>query len=102
MLLDVLTGIDELKVAVAYERGGKRTDELPSSLSAFAQCRPVYETLPGWSEDVSSKRAWSELPVAARNYVELLGRRIAVPVTIVSVGPERRQTVLIPPGEQAR
>jgi len=96
MLLDVLTGIDELRIAVAYEIDGKRTTELPSSLTAFEQCRPVYETFPGWSEDLSAVKKWSALPVHARNYVEFLGKRLQVPVTIVSVGPERRQTILLP------
>ena len=53
MLLDVLSGIDELKVAVAYERDGRRIDELPAALADFERCRPVYETLPGWTEDRS-------------------------------------------------
>jgi len=96
MLLDVLTGIDLLNVAVAYEIDGKRTTELPSSLTDFEQCRPVYETFPGWSEDLSSIKTWSALPVRARNYVEFLGKRLQVPVTIISVGPERRQTILVP------
>ncbi|MFI5456451.1 MAG: adenylosuccinate synthase [Isosphaerales bacterium] len=96
MLLDVLSGIDHLKVAVAYECDGKRTTELPSSLADFEECRPVYETLPGWSENLSSVKTWSALPVRARNYVEFLGTRLQVPVTIVSVGPERRQTILLP------
>jgi len=96
MLLDVLTGIDLLNVAVAYEIDGKRTDELPSSLAAFEQCRPIYETLPGWNEDLCSVKTWSALPVHARDYVEFLGKRLRVPVTIVSVGPERRQTILLP------
>ncbi len=96
MLLDVLSGIDLLNVAVAYEIDGERTDELPSSLARFARCRPVYETLPGWSEDLSSVKKWSDLPVHARNYVEFVGERVGVPVTIVSVGPERRQTILLP------
>jgi adenylosuccinate synthase len=96
MLLDVLTGMDELNVAVAYEIDGKRVTELPSSLADFQMCRPVYETLPGWSEDLCSVKNWAALPVQARNYVEFLGSRLHVPVTIVSVGPERRQTILLP------
>jgi adenylosuccinate synthase len=96
MLLDVLSGFDELKVAVGYEVDGRLTTELPSSLSDFELCRPVYETLPGWSEDLTAIRSWSTLPVQARNYVEFLGNRLRVPVTIVSVGPERRQTIVLP------
>ena len=57
MLLDVLSGIDELKVAVAYELDGRRITELPSSLADFEQCRPIYETLPGWTEDLTDDQA---------------------------------------------
>ncbi len=98
MLLDVLSGIDELKVAVAYEFEGKRTNELPSSLADFEHCRPIYETLPGWNEDLTRIKQWSDLPKAARDYVEFFGRQVGVPVTIVSVGPERRQTISCPDG----
>src|SRR5262249_55395458 len=90
MLLDVLRGIDELKVAVSYEYDGNRVHELPSSLVDFEQYRPVYETLPGWKEDLTKVNRWSDLPAQARDYVEFFGRQVGVPVTIVSVGPERR------------
>jgi adenylosuccinate synthase len=95
MLLDVLSGIDELNVAVSYECNGNRVHQLPSSLVDFEQYRPVYETLPGWKEDLTKVNRWSDLPAQARNYVEFCGRQVGVPVTIVSVGPERRQTILI-------
>ena len=95
MLLDVLSGIDELNVAVRYERDGKPISELPSSLYDYERCRPVYQTMPGWSENLSAIRHWSDLPSQAKEYVELLGRLVGVPVTIVSVGPERLQTILL-------
>ncbi len=95
MLLDVLSGIDELNVAVAYDCDGKRITELPSSLTDFEMCRPVYETLPGWSEDITKVTSWSGLPKAARDYVLFLGKKTGVPVSIVSVGPERRQTIML-------
>ena len=95
MLLDVLSGIDALNVAVAYDFKGTRTNVLPSSLTNFEHCSPVYETLPGWSEDLTQIKKWSDLPARARKYVEFLGRHAGVPVTIVSVGPERRQTILV-------
>jgi adenylosuccinate synthase len=94
MLLDVLSGLKELKVATAYQRGGKRINELPSSLVEFQQCEPIFETLPGWTEDLSTITNWAELPGRAKSYVEFLGNQLAVPVTIVSVGPERRQTIV--------
>ncbi len=96
MLLDVLSGIDELNVAVAYDHQGQRTAELPSSLADFEHYRPIYETLPGWSEDLTAVKQWSDLPKQARDYVEFVGRQVGVPVTIVSVGPEHRQTIFMP------
>jgi adenylosuccinate synthase len=95
MLLDVLSGIDALNVAVAYDFNGTRTSVLPSSLTDFEQCSPVYKTLPGWDEDLTQIKKWSDVPARARNYVEFVGRQVGVPVTIVSVGPERRQTILV-------
>jgi adenylosuccinate synthase len=96
MLLDVLSGIPELNVAVAYELDGRRTTELPAALPDFERCCPIYETLPGWTEDISAVRQWSDLPPQARNYVEFFAKQVGVPVKIVSVGPDRRQTILLP------
>lgn len=96
MLLDVLTGIEELKVAVAYEDDGVAVESMPASLVDYERCRPVYETLPGWTEDLTTARSWSDLPTRAREYVEYLGRQIGVRVSIVSVGPDRRQTIMVP------
>ncbi|HYA45048.1 MAG TPA: adenylosuccinate synthase, partial [Acidimicrobiales bacterium] len=101
MLLDVLSGFDELKVAVAYEKNGQRTADLPASLADFDLCRPVYESLPGWSEDLTGVRQWSELPLNARNYVQFLARQVGVPASIVSVGPDRRQTIIVAAGTRA-
>lgn len=94
MLLDVLSGLPELNVAVAYEdENGRRVDSMPATLSALEHCRPVYETLPGWEDDLTGVRQWADLPAAARNYVRFLGEQTGVPVRTVSVGPERKQTI---------
>jgi adenylosuccinate synthase len=94
MLLDVLSGLKELKVAVAYEdEDGRRVPELPGQLADLERCRPVYETLPGWDDDLTKARSWSDLPSAARDYVRFIGRQVGVPVSIVSVGPARDQTI---------
>jgi adenylosuccinate synthase len=94
MLLDVLSGIEELKVAVAYENGsGERIDVFPSRTAKLADCRPIYETLRGWGEDLSQVRSWHDLPTTAREYVLFLSRQVGVPVTIVSVGPDRQATL---------
>ena len=94
MLLDVVSGLKELNVAVAYEDdAGRRVPEMPGQLAVLERCRPVYETLPGWDDDLTGVRAWADLPASAREYVKYLGRQIGVPVSIVSVGPERKQTI---------
>jgi adenylosuccinate synthase len=96
MLLDVLSGLPELKVAVAYEdEHGRRIADFPGHVEDLARCRPVYETLPGWSQDIRAARSWSDLPRAAQEYVRFLARQIGVPVTIVSVGPDRTATLLV-------
>src|SRR5262245_58254099 len=96
MLLDVLSGLDELKVAVAYEDdAGRRVADFPAHLEDLARLRPVYETLPGWPDDVTGARSWAELPGAARDYVRFLADRVGVTASIVSVGPDRRATLAV-------
>lgn len=94
MLLDVLTGMDSVQVAVSYEdETGRAVTGFPGHLADLERCRPVYKTLPGWTQDVTGARSWSDLPVEARNYVEFLEKQIGVPVSIVSVGPDRLATI---------
>jgi adenylosuccinate synthase len=95
MLLDVLGDLDELKVCVAYELDGQRIDTFPGDSFRLARCKPVYETLPGWKQDVSGVRRLADLPAAARRYVDRLGELIGLPVRIVSVGPDRAQTIFV-------
>ena len=96
MLLDVLSGLPELQVAVAYEdKHGKTIEHFPGHLADLERCRPVYETLPGWSEDITGARSWSDLPAAARDYVQFLGKQVGAPVSIVSVGPDRSATLRV-------
>jgi len=89
--LDVLSGLKEIPVCVAYERDGKKLETLDFSGDArlLAQCTPVYESLPGWSEDLRACRKWGELPRAAQDYVKYIEAKIGVPVHTISVGPER-------------
>jgi adenylosuccinate synthase len=93
--LDVLSGLEQLKVAVAYERDGERIEHFPAEfgLEALAEWRPVYEELPGWAEDIMGVCKVDDLPAAARDYVALIEERVGVPVTFISVGPERNQMV---------
>jgi adenylosuccinate synthase len=97
MLLDVLSGLEVLQVAVAYvDQERNQVENFPSHLADLEGCQPVYETLPGWSEDITGARTWEELPKAARAYVDFLERQIRVPIAIVSVGPDRTQTISRP------
>jgi adenylosuccinate synthase len=93
MLLDVLSGIPELKICTAYELDGQRIEHFPSDAFQLERCQPVYETLPGWSEDISTCRKPADLPAAARKYVDRIGELVGKPVSVVSVGPDRDQTI---------
>ncbi len=96
MLLDVLSGLETLQVAVGYEdEAGRRVEDFPGHLADLERCRPVYETLPGWSDDVTGCRSWADLPVAAKEYVRFLSRQVGVTVKIVSVGPDRTATLMV-------
>ena len=91
--LDVLTGLDEVKACVGYRLDGRELDELPRDLEDLERAQPVYESFPGWKEDMRGARALGDLPTRARSYVEALERHIGVPFYMVSVGPDRTQTV---------
>ncbi len=94
MLLDVLSGLDEIKVCVGYEYEGKKINYFVSDGVELAKCKPVYETIQGWSEDISKARKLEDLPVQARRYVQYLSDLIGLPVSVISVGPDREQTIL--------
>lgn len=91
--LDVLTGLDVIKVCVAYELDGKEIDYMPASLKDLARCKPVYKEFPGWKEDISSAKSIDDLPEEARNYIKSLEEIMEVPFSIISVGPMRDQTI---------
>jgi adenylosuccinate synthase len=93
MLLDVLSEVDEVSICTAYEVDGQRLDHFPSDAFVLERCRPVYETLPGWRTDVSEARRFADLPAAARGYVERLSQLLGLPIAIISVGPDRGQTI---------
>jgi adenylosuccinate synthase len=93
MLLDVLGQLDELKVCTAYDLDGERIDWFPGDAFLLQRCQPVYETLPGWGKDVSGARKLADLPAKARKYVDRLGELLGVRVSVISVGPDRVQTI---------
>lgn len=92
MMLDVLSQLEEIQVCVAYEINGKKTRDFPSHVDDLRRVKPVYETMPGWRQDVTAVERYEDLPENARKYVEYLGTLLDRPVGIVSVGPDRRQT----------
>jgi adenylosuccinate synthase len=94
MLLDVLSGLPELKICTAYELDGKRVEHFPSDAFQLERCKPVYETLPGWSEDLTTCRKPADLSANARRYVDRIGELVGLPVSVVSVGPDRDQTIM--------
>ena len=91
--LDVLSGMKELKLCVAYEYRGERVSVVPQEQNAMAHVTPVYETMPGWTEDITGITEWDKLPDTCRKYVERIEALTGVRVSIVSVGPERDQTI---------
>ena len=93
--LDVLTGWEKIPVCVAYDIDGVRVEELPASQSDFHHAKPIYEYLPGWSEDISSARTISDLPVNAQNYIKFLEEISGAPMSAVGVGPGRDQTIVV-------
>ena len=94
MLLDVLSALPELKICVAYELDGKRITHFPSHVDDVRRVVPIYETLPGWQEEISHVRKFAELPRLAREYLDRISQLLGRPVEVVSVGPDREQTIL--------
>jgi len=90
-LLDVLSGQPEVKIAVGYRRGGRVVEDFDAA--AMDGVTPEYETLPGWSEDITGCRRFEDLPETARAYVNRVEQLVGRPVGFISVGPERRQTI---------
>ncbi|SDR32990.1 adenylosuccinate synthase [Pseudovibrio sp. Tun.PSC04-5.I4] len=93
--LDVLDGLDEIKICVGYELDGERIDYLPASQGAQARVVPIYETLPGWKESTRGARTWAELPAQAVKYVRHVEELIGAPVALLSTSPERDDTILV-------
>jgi adenylosuccinate synthase len=93
--LDVLDGLDEIKMGVGYELDGKRIDILPLDADEIVACKPVYESFPGWKEKTAGITQWDALPLNARRYLERVQAFIGAPVDMVSTGPDRDHTILL-------
>lgn len=96
MLLDVLSKLDEIQVCFEYEINGERTTEFPVFVDLLEDAKPIYRSFPGWKTDLRSCRKASDLPKAARVYLDAIAEHLAVPIRLVSVGPAREATILLP------
>lgn len=95
MMMDVLGHFDQIQVCVAYEIDGQTVDRFPSDAEVLRRAKPIWETLPGWNRDVTGVRRMEDLPDQAVAYLNRIGQLIGVPVGIVSVGPDREQTIFL-------
>ncbi|WP_204194120.1 adenylosuccinate synthase [Staphylococcus sp. GDY8P47P] len=93
--IDVLTGLDTVKICTAYELDGEEITEYPANLDQLRRCKPIFEELPGWKEDITGCRTLEELPGNARKYLERISELCNVRISIFSVGPDRDQTNLL-------
>ncbi len=93
--LDILTGLEKLKISVGYDLEGVRINHRPVSLKKMAQCTPIYKELPGWHEDISQTRRLDRLPSQAQGYLKTIEEITEVPISIVSVGAGREDTIMV-------
>ncbi|WP_128895582.1 adenylosuccinate synthase [Longirhabdus pacifica] len=95
--IDVLTGLDTVKICTAYKYNDELIEYYPADLNVLSQCEAVYEEMPGWKEDITGVTSLSDLPANARAYIERISQLTGIPISIFSVGPNRQQTNLIRP-----
>jgi adenylosuccinate synthase len=93
--LDVLSTLNPVKICVAYKEDGRRRDAMPGTIQELERCRPDFEELPGWNEDIRGARRYEELPAATRSYLQRVEELVEVPIQIISVGPDREETIVV-------
>ena len=93
--IDVLSGLEKVKICTAYKYQGELITEYPANLRILGECEPVYEELAGWSEDITKCKSLDDLPENARHYLERISQLTGVPISIFSVGPDRTQTNIV-------
>ena len=93
--LDVLDGLESIQVCTGYESNGETCSDLPSGAEAIAECKPIYEEMPGWSETTLGIKAFDDLPANAKQYLKFLEEVIEVAIDIVSTGPDREETIIL-------
>ena len=93
--LDVLTGLEKLKICIGYEIDGEKVTSRPASMKKMAQCKPIYKEMPGWDEDITQARQVDQLPENAQAYIRAIEEMSGIPVSIISVGPGREETIIV-------
>ena len=93
--LDVLGGVETLKICTGYEYNGKILKDVPACIKVLAACKPVYEEMPGWKEDISEIRSLKDLPDTTRSYLKKIEKLTDIPIDIISVGPGRNETIVL-------
>ena len=93
--LDVLSGLKELKLGIGYKNGDEIINDYPYEQSMLYDAQPVYDTFEGWSEDITSVKKFNDLPENAKKYINAIEEYIQIPITFISVGPERNQNIVI-------
>lgn len=93
--LDVLNDLETIKICVGYEYKGKRIDEFPRSLKVLRECRPIYEEMPGWKQEIGNIRCYNDLPRQTKDYLNRIIELTQVKIGLISVGPERNQTIVL-------
>ena len=93
--LDVLTTLNPVKICLAYEVEGTQRDTIPATIKELERCRPVFEDLPGWTEDIRGVRTYADLPANTRRYLERVEELVGVPIQLISVGPDREETIVV-------
>jgi adenylosuccinate synthase len=93
--LDVLDGLDSIRLCVGYRCGSERLDHAPLGAEALAVCEPLYEEMPGWPESTIGVRRYEDLPVNARNYLRRVEELSDTPIDIISTGPDRADTIVL-------
>ena len=84
-----------MKICVAYDAGGVRKETIPATIQELEKCRPIFEEMPGWTDDLRTVRRYRDLPAATQNYLKRVEELVGVPIQIVSVGPDREETMVV-------
>ncbi len=95
MLLDVLSGVEKLKICTSYKLNGEEISHIPANIEDYEKCEPVYIEVDGWNEDITGVTSFEQLPKNAQNYLKTIEKLVGLPIKIFSVGPDRTQTILL-------